>query len=128
MERRVKSSFFKKFFYALKGLLISLKEEPSLVFHFVTAAIILIICGIINQKMQIMDWIIIVLVIGLMITLELVNTAIENICDMVSFKYNKSARKIKDISAAATLLFSITSLVIGLLIFIPKIIEISKGI
>jgi len=127
MERRVKTSFFKKFIYALRGLFVSLKEEPSLIFHFFAAIIVLIIGGILNEQMQIFDWIILVLIIGIMVTLELINTAIENISDMVSFKYNKSSRKIKDIAAAATLLFSLTALTIGLLIFIPKIIFIAKG-
>lgn len=128
MERRVKNSFFKKFLYGIKGLVVSFLEEPSLIFHTIAAIIVFIIGGILNEQMQIIDWIILVLIVGIMITLELINTAIENISDMVSFKYNKSSKKIKDIAAAAVLFFSLTALTIGLLIFIPKIIAIAEGV
>lgn len=50
------------------------------------------------------------------------NTAIENVVDMVSFKFNFNAKKIKDVSAAATLVLAITAIIIGLLIFIPQIV------
>ncbi|MGL5630416.1 MAG: diacylglycerol kinase family protein [Mycoplasmoidaceae bacterium] len=127
MERRVKSSFVKKFIYAVKGLYTAIKEEPSLIIQFIIGGITLIIAGILHKEMHVSDWAIIVIVIGLTTTLEIINTAIENICDMVSFKYNKNTKKIKDISAAATLLFSISAVVTGLIIFIPKIESLVNG-
>jgi undecaprenol kinase/diacylglycerol kinase (ATP) len=66
----------------------------------------------------------IVLVIGIVIGMELLNTAIENLVDIVAFRYNYNAKKIKDISAAATLILTITSIIVGLIIFIPKIIAV----
>jgi undecaprenol kinase/diacylglycerol kinase (ATP) len=62
------------------------------------------------------------LVIGIVIGMELLNTTIENLVDIVAFEYNYNAKKIKDISAAATLILTITAIVVGLIIFIPKII------
>jgi undecaprenol kinase/diacylglycerol kinase (ATP) len=56
--------------------------------------------------------------------MELLNTAIENLVDIIAFKYNYNAKKIKDISAAATLILTITSVIVGLIIFIPKIITV----
>jgi len=61
--------------------------------------------------------------IGVIVGTELLNTAIENLVDMISFKYNYNAKKIKDVSAAATLILTITAVVVGLIIFIPHIIE-----
>jgi undecaprenol kinase/diacylglycerol kinase (ATP) len=62
----------------------------------------------------------------MVIGMELLNTAIENLVDIVAFKYNYNAKKIKDISAAATLIMTITSIALGLIIFMPKIIEALK--
>ncbi len=52
------------------------------------------------------------------------HTALENVIDMVSFEYNINAQKAKDIAAAATLVVSIISVVVALLIFVPRIMEI----
>lgn len=124
-------AILKKFIYAFRGLVYAIKEEKSLVIHFIVSIIVLSIAGIINKQMKTIDWIILVIVIFLVIGVELINTAIENIVDMISFKYNFNARKIKDISAAASLVFSLMSVIVGLLIFIPKFIvifnEISSG-
>lgn len=114
----------KKFKYAFKGLFFSIKEEKSLVIHLVVATIVLIIAGIINDYMEITDWAILIICIFLVIGTELINTAIENLADMISFKFNYNARKIKDIAAAAALTFSLMSIIVGLLIFIPKFIQI----
>jgi undecaprenol kinase/diacylglycerol kinase (ATP) len=54
--------------------------------------------------------------------LELLNTAIENLVDVIAFKYNYNAKKIKDIAAAATLTLTLASIAIGLIIFIPHLI------
>lgn len=124
-------AILKKFIYAFRGLIYAIKEEKSLVIHFIVSIIVLSIAGIINKQMKTIDWIILVIVIFLVIGVELINTAIENIVDMISFKYNFNARKIKDISAAASLVFSLMSVIVGLLIFIPKFIvifgQISSG-
>lgn len=115
-------SWLKKFGYAFRGLYTSLKEEPSLVVHFIIAAIVLIVSVILYKQMTVADWSIIVILIAIIISMELLNTAIENVVDVVTFEYNEKAKKIKDISAAATLILTIASVIIGLVIFIPKII------
>ncbi len=119
-KRNNKGSLIRKFGYAFRGLATSLKEEASLVIHFI-AAVIVIILGIV-LKINTTEWAIIILVIGIIIGTELLNTAIENVVDMVSFKYNFNAKKIKDISAAATLVLTLSAIIVGLLIFIPHII------
>lgn len=69
----------------------------------------------------------IVIVISLVIAVELLNTAIENLVDLVSFEFNINAQKIKDTSAAATLIAAICAVVISFLVFIPRIMEIANG-
>lgn len=126
-KRKVKWAWLRKFGYAFRGLFTSLKEESSLVVHFIIGAIILVMGAILYKQMHDYDWMIIVLLIGIIIGMELLNTSIENLVDMISFKYNYNARKIKDVSAAATLILTLIAVVIGLIIFIPKIINVFNG-
>ncbi|MDE5617820.1 MAG: diacylglycerol kinase family protein [Ureaplasma sp.] len=111
---------FRKFSYAFRGFILSLKEEKSLVVHTIFGIIALVISAIL--QLSPIKWAIIIFLIGLVISSELMNTAIENVVDMVSFKFNFNAKKIKDVSAAATLILAITAIIIGLLIFIPQIV------
>lgn len=124
ITKKDKWSWFKKFGYAFRGIYVSLKEESSLVVHFVIGTIVMVLGIILNSKMSYTDWCIVVLLVAIIIGMELLNTAIENIIDVVMFEYNVNAKKIKDISAAATLVLTIASVVIGLVIFIPKIIDV----
>lgn len=123
-KKKHSKAIFRKFSYALRGLFISLKEEKSLVIHSVVAIIAIIIGAIL--QINFISWAILMLTIGLVISSELMNTAIENIVDMVSFKFNFNAKKIKDIAAAATLVLAIIAVIIGMLLFIPRIVEFAK--
>jgi diacylglycerol kinase len=57
----------------------------------------------------------------MVIGFEMLNTAIEYLVDIVSFEYSIKAKKIKDVSATATLFVTIIAIIIGLLVFIPAI-------
>ncbi|MDE6473357.1 MAG: diacylglycerol kinase family protein [Ureaplasma sp.] len=111
----------RKFAYALYGLKTSLKEEKSLVIHLVIAILTFIISGVL--KINITQWAIIVTMVGVVISSELMNTAIENTVDLISFKYNINVKKIKDIAAAATFILALAAIVVGLLIFVSRIVE-----
>lgn len=74
------------------------------------------------------EFIIIIIMIGLVLVCETINTAVERLVDLVSPGYNKIAGEVKDIMAFAVLLMCIISLVIGAIIFIPKIISLKGGI
>ncbi len=124
-SKMMSSPFIRKFVFAFFGLKTALKEEKSLVIHIVFAILAIITAGVL--KLDVTKWSIILLVIGFVITLELVNTAIENLIDFVSFKYDINAKKIKDISAAATLVLALSAATVGALIFIDKIIYFAKN-
>lgn len=72
-------------------------------------------------NITITEWCICITLFGLVISLELVNTAIETVVDIAMPEKNEKAKKAKDISAAAVLMSAICSAIIGLIIFIPKI-------
>ncbi|MDE5545590.1 MAG: diacylglycerol kinase [Malacoplasma sp.] len=120
-------ALLKKFKYAFRGLYVAIKEEKSLIIDLIFSIIVLIIAAVINNYMQMVDWILLVVVICLVIGMELINTAIENLVDTISFKYNIDASKIKDTAAATALIFSLMAVVVGLLIFVPKFILIIQG-
>ena len=122
-EKQKKFAFLKKFLYAFRGFFIALKEERSLWVHLIITLLVIIISVILRKQLDYTEIAIIVVVICVVIGVELLNTAIENLCDFVSFKFNSKAKKIKDISAAATLIVAIGGIAVGLLIFVPNIIE-----
>ena len=73
------------------------------------------------------EFIIIIIVIGLVLVTEIINTAIERLVDLVSPEYNKLAGEVKDIMAFAVFLMAIVSLIVGIIIFMPKIINLLGG-
>ncbi len=107
------------FRYAINGLTILFKEEHNARIHFLAAilAIVLGFCFGISP----MEWIALIIVIGLVFILEAVNTAIENLADFVSPGKNEKIGVIKDISAAAVLLATVVAVVVGAVIFVPKV-------
>ena len=70
-------------------------------------------------KISHVEWIILLLCIGIVLSLETINSSIEYLVDFVSPDFHPIAGKIKDLAAAAVLIFSLISLIIGLIIFIP---------
>lgn len=124
MEDKTKKwSLFKKFGYAFRGFYVALKEEKSLIIHLIATLFVIILSIILKDCLSLIDVAIIVIVVCLVITVELINTAIENLCDLVSFKLNSKAKKIKDVAAAATLIMAICSIIVGCIVFIPNIQE-----
>ena len=115
------NSRFKSFAYALNGLKIMLGKEPNSRIHLI-AGVFVILAGIIFN-INAIEWCIVLICIGIVISTELLNTSIEQISNFVSPEYNMKIKSIKDLGAAAVLITAITSLIIFLIIFIPKIID-----
>lgn len=95
------------------------KEEPNFRIHVV--ATIMVIAAGLYFKLSTTEWLAIIIVIGLVLLTELLNTAIENIADFISPERHEKIKMIKDIAAAAVLISAIVALVVGLVVFIPKI-------
>ena len=74
-------------------------------------------------KISMIQWLIIIAIIGLTLVVELLNTAIESTVDLVTKEFHPLAKIAKDTASAAEFVLSVTSAVIALMIFIPKIIE-----
>lgn len=110
----------KSFKYAIEGIYIGIKQEKNMKIH-IFIMILVIIFGIM-LKINKIEWIICIILFGNVIALELINTAIENAIDLITRENNPKAKIAKDTAAGAVLIMSISSSIIGLLIFIPKII------
>ena len=82
--------------------------------------VLVIISGFI-LKISITEWTICIVLFGLVITAELINTAIETTVDIVMPEKNEKAKLAKDIAAGAVLVSAIASAIIGIIIFLPKI-------
>jgi diacylglycerol kinase len=67
------------------------------------------------------QWLLVLFCIGLVISLEMINSAVEILCDMVTTDFHPKIKIIKDVAAGAVLVASIASLIIGLMIFIPAL-------
>lgn len=106
------------FKYAFNGLTILVKEEQNYVVHLTTATIVVIL-GF-YYKISSIEWIVLALAIQVVLTLETINTAIENLADFVSAERNDKIMRIKDLAAAGVLIAALTAMIIGLIIFLPK--------
>lgn len=109
----------KKLIVALKGIFQAFRSEFSLKFQLVVA-IFTIIAGVFFNLCKI-EWVLIILCIAGVISAELFNSAIEKLCNKIEPNYDKKIGLIKDIAAGAVLIASIGSVIVGLIIFLPKI-------
>jgi len=107
------NSFIKPFSYAFKGLVYSLKQRNM---KIIFACAIFTILAALFLKVSSNDWCILLICIGLVMALEMLNTAIEGIVDLISPDYNEKAGKIKDLAAGSVLIASLISLIIGVII------------
>ncbi len=112
------------FRHAFDGLMDAYESEQNLCVHTIVAIIVIIVGLIVGLTNY--EWIICLMLFGLVITAELLNTTFEHMVDLACPEINPLAKKVKDTAAASVLVFAFVSAVIGLMIFVPKIILILK--
>lgn len=105
------------FRYAFKGLKLFFTTQHNSWIHLV-AALSVIAAGFFFGITR-MEWLFVILAIALVLIIEILNTAIEFLVDLVSPEYNELAGKIKDLAAGAVLFAAIMAAVIGVLVFGP---------
>lgn len=109
----------KSFVYAFNGFWILVKEEPNSRIHLI-AAIVVSLAGF-YLHITPGEWIAVIIAIALVIAAEIVNTAIEGVADFISPQYDSRIKKIKDLGAACVLVCASAALIIGCIVFLPKI-------
>lgn len=91
-----------------------------MIVHIVMAVVAIMMSIILH--IHLMEWLFILIAIFGVFALEFVNSAIERVVDLVTEDYHELAKQAKDIAAAAVLVYSCLSVIIGLIIFVPKLI------
>jgi|SRR5437588_682766 len=113
------NKFIRGFGYAFTGLWHAAKTQLNFRAHLVLAVMAVLLGFALHISTA--EWLWVSLCIGMVLLTELINTAIELLVDLVSPEYNEKAGRIKDMCAAAVLITAITATVIGLVIFLPKL-------
>ena len=112
-------NFLEALINSIKGIGFTVKTELNIKIQLVFMCLV-IIAGFVF-KISLMEWGLLVLTIFVVLFAEMTNTAVENTVDLVTEEYNEKAKVAKDVASGAVLLTAIMSVIIGLIIFLPKI-------
>lgn len=121
MKKAKKPPLHKSFGYAFEGIFTCIRNERNIKIHC-TVAILVVIAGAVLGITPI-EWCICLTLFGLVIALELVNTAIESVVDLVTTERKPLAKTAKDTAAGAVLVAAIMAAIVGLIIFVPRIVS-----
>lgn len=121
MSAGKKAPLKKSFGYAFEGIFTCIRKERNMKIH-IAAAILVITAGIV-LKLSAAEWCICLALFGLVMALELVNTAVEAVVDLVTEERKPLAKTAKDTAAGAVLIAAIMAAAAGCIIFVPKILQ-----
>lgn len=115
--KRLASSFK----YAVNGIFSVIKTEKNMQIHLSITALVILLGLLLHISSS--EWLVVIICIGLVLSMETVNTALEELVNLISPEKNFKAGLIKDMAAGAVLISAIISVVIGIIIFLPKILN-----
>ena len=118
MTGRKKEPLYKSFGYAFQGIFTCIRNERNMKIHC-TVAVLVVIAGVI-LGLSVTEWCICLGLFGMVMSLELVNTAVESVVDLVTQERKPLAKIAKDTAAGAVLIAAIMAAIVGLIIFVPK--------
>ena len=108
--------------FALTGIFTAIKEERNMQKHALSALLV-VIAGFVFQVSAV-EWLFLLLSIFLVVSFEIINSAIENVVDLASdYHFSMLAKNAKDMAAGAVLVISGFAVITGLIIFVPKILD-----
>ncbi len=114
-----KTSFSESVGHAIDGIEYTANHERNFKIEIIFAILVSIMGFLL--KVSVVEWCILVLTISMVLALELINTAIERSIDLVTKDYKELAKIAKDTAAGAVFVMSMFSVIIGILIFLPKL-------
>ncbi len=115
------SKFIKSFRYALEGISYAIKYNQNIKIHFVIAFLVLVFGFILGLTRYEMFGVGVLIV--LVISAEMINSAIEEVVDLLVKEHSEEAKAAKDVAAGMVLIIAIFSAVVGIFIFLPHIIN-----
>ncbi|MGI6501713.1 MAG: diacylglycerol kinase family protein [Anaerostipes sp.] len=121
MDQKKKNPLYQSFGYAFEGIFTGIKKERNMKIHCVMM-ILVVAAGLICEISWI-KWSLCFILFGLILALELVNTAVEAVVDLVTEEKKPLAKLAKDTAAGAVLIAAIMAAITGCIIFIPELVE-----
>lgn len=115
----INSSFFKAFKYAANGVIYFLLRERNAGFHLLST--ILVVSAGIYFHLAATEWLFILSAVTAVWVTEMINTAIEKICDHITPEKHPAIKVIKDVAAGSVLIAALYALITGTIVFLPKI-------
>jgi len=120
-------SFFRKrqesFSFAIQGLKIALRQ-PNFKIMICIAVIVMGLAGFLGISRE--EWLILLLIIGIVLSLEVLNTTVETLLDLVQPQFSPKVKVVKDLVAGVVLISILVSVTTGIIIFLPKFLNILK--
>lgn len=112
--------------YAIEGVAIALQTQPNFLYHGLFSVLAILFCLLL--RVDRVEWVIILMTIVLGFVIEMANTAIEAVVDLVTDSWHKDAKRAKDVAAGMMLLYAYGSVVIAIFIFAPHFLALLGGI
>ena len=111
----------KSFGWAFNGLKDCILHEKNFRIQYVIALLVIIVGLFFSLSAT--EWMVLLLCFAVVLSFEIINSAIEKLCDLVCPQFNLTIKKVKDMSASAVFFSAIISFIIGCIIFLPKIVQ-----
>ncbi len=112
----------KSFKYALEGIRLAVSLDLNVRIHLLASVVVLVLSFVL--KVSTIEFLFIILAIFFVFISEMINTAIEEMTNLITREHHVSARIAKDVAAGAVLLSAVFSIIIASIILLPKIVEI----
>jgi len=122
MEKTSKYSLASSFGFAFSGIWQAIKKERNIKIHL-TFAILVILVGLYFNIAKV-EWLALIIIIALVLAAEIMNSSIEELCNLLKEKLNlefSETTLIRNFSAGAVLILALASVILGLLIFLPRL-------
>lgn len=110
------------FKHAFDGILYTITSQPNFRFHLL-AVLSTILLGT-YLSLSISEWLILIFTFNMVLVAEMINTSVESVVDLITVERHQFAKTAKDVAAGTVLVSAFLSIIIGLIIFLPKIINI----
>lgn len=124
-KKEKKAPLYKSFGYAFEGIFNTIRRERNMQIHCMAACLVVIFGFFLRISKE--EWITCLILFGMVMSLECVNTAMEAVVDLVTTERKPLAKKAKDAAAGAVLIAAIAAAIIGIWIFLPKLVHVIIG-
>jgi len=113
------------FRHAYDGVIVTFKEHPNIRFHMLAGLTATLLSYLLNLNR--LEFVIILFTISLVITSEMINTAIESMTDLITLEYRKEAKIAKDVAAGMVLINSLLAVIVAIIVFLPHLLIITSN-